>query len=171
MAANGSGMEFVSVNPSAVLGPVLGSDFSASIDLVHKLIDGSFPGTPDLGFAIVDVRDLAELHVRALTTPGIGGERFIGAGRFMKLNEIARVLKGRLGPEAPKVPSRNLPNWLVRFIARFNPLVRAIVPELGNVRGVDARHAESVLGWKTRSEEDSISDTARSLIDQGIVKV
>ncbi len=171
MAAEGGGMEFVSVNPSAVLGPVLGSDFSASIDMVHKLIDGSFPGTPDLGFAIVDVRDLAELHVRALTTPGIDGERFIGAGRFMKLNEVAQVLKARLGPEARKVPSRNLPDWLVRLIARFNPLVRAIVPELGNVRSADARHAESVLGWKTRREEDSIVDTARSLIDQGIVKV
>ncbi|MGQ4827841.1 aldehyde reductase, partial [Enterococcus faecalis] len=86
-------MEFVSVNPAAVLGPVWTDDFSASIEVVRQLLSGALPGCPDLGFGIVDVRDVADLHVRALTAPGIAGERFIASGPFLKLIEVARVLK------------------------------------------------------------------------------
>lgn len=170
MAAEGGGMEFCSINPTAILGPVLGSDHSASLELVKKLLEGAFPGTPDFGFGIVDVRDLADLHAMALTVPGLDGERFAASGRFMKLNEIAHVLKDRLGAEAHRVPTRKLPDWLVRIVARFDPMVRQVVPELGNVRNIDASHAKAVLGWETRAEADTIEDTARSLIARGLVK-
>ncbi len=171
MAAEGGGMEYCSINPTAILGPVLGADYSTSLELVKKLLEGAFPGTPDFGFGIVDVRDLADLHVLALTVPGLDGERFAASGRFMKLNDIAHVLKDRLGTEARKVPTRKLPDWLVRIVARFDPMVRQVVSELGNVRNIDASHAKSVLGWETRDEADTIEDTARSLIAQGLVKV
>jgi dihydroflavonol-4-reductase len=170
IAGEGGAMEFVSVNPSAVLGPVWSDDFSASIEAVRQLLAGLLPGCPDLGFGIVDVRDVADLHVRALTAPGIAGERFIAAGPFMKLIDIARVLKARLPTESRKVPVRRLPDWLVRIAALFNPMIRQVVGELGNVRDTDASHAFEVLGWKTRPVEDSIVDCARSLIDLGVVK-
>jgi len=171
MAAEGRDMEYCSINPTAILGPVLGNDYSTSLELVKKLLEGAFPGTPDFGFGIVDVRDLADLHHLALTVPGLDGERFAASGRFMKLNEIAHVLKDRMGVEARKVPTRKLPDWLVRIVARFDPMVRQVVSELGNVRGIDAGHAEAVFGWRTRAEADSIEDTARSLIAHGLVKV
>ena len=171
VAAEGGALEFVSVNPSAVLGPVWNDDFSASIEVVRQLLGGLLPGCPDLGFGIVDVRDVADLHVRALNAPGIAGERFIAAGPFLKLIDVARILKSAMPAEARKVPTRRLPDWLVRVSALFNPMIKQIVGELGNVRDADAGHARAVLGWETRPVEQSIVDCARSLIDLGVVKV
>ncbi len=171
LAGQGGAMEFVSVNPAAVLGPVWSDDFSASIEVVRQLLGGLLPGCPDLGFGIVDVRDVADLHVRALTAPGIAGERFIASGPFMKLIDVARVLKAQMPADARKVPTRTLPDWLVRVSALFNPMIRQITGELGNVRDADAGHALTVLGWQTRPVEQSIVDCARSLIERGVVKV
>ena len=168
--AEGAGLEFCTINPSVVLGPVWSRDYSASVVIVRKLLDGSMGACPDFGFGVVDVRDVADLHVRALKAPGMAGERFIASGRFMKLREIAEVLRAELGPQAHKVTTRNVPDWLVRVAALFNPLARAVVDELGSVRNQDASHAKAVLGWATRPEEQSILDTARCLIDLGLVQ-
>jgi dihydroflavonol-4-reductase len=166
----GKGIEFCAICPSVVLGPVWSADYSASVVIVKKLLDGSLRACPDFGFGVVDVRDVADLHVRALTAPGMAGERFIASGRFMRLIEVAQVLRDQLGPQAAaKVPTRTLPDWLVRIVARFNPVARAVVGELGSVRNQDASHAKAVLGWATRPVEQSIGDAARSLIEQGIV--
>jgi dihydroflavonol-4-reductase len=170
VAKKGGGIEFCSINPSVVLGPVWSRDYSASVVIVKKMLDGSMRACPDIGFGVVDVRDVADLHVRALKAPNMAGERFIASGRFMKLREIAEVLRAELGARARKVPTRNVPDWLVRVAARFNPLARAVVSELGSVRNQDASHAKAVLGWATRPVEQSIADTARCLIELGIVK-
>lgn len=170
MAREGGRMEFVSVNPSAVLGPVMSDDISTSIQFVSRLLDGSVPGTPRLGFSVVDVRDLAELHRLALTADGIAGERFIGAGRWMMMGEVARVLRDRLGAKARKVPRRQLPDLLLRGLALVDPSIKQVVGELGRVRDTSADHARAVLGWQTRRAEETIVDTAQSLIAHGIVK-
>jgi dihydroflavonol-4-reductase len=170
VAKEGAGIEFCTINPSVVLGPVWSRDYSASVVIVKKLLDGSMGACPDIGFGVVDVRDVADLHVRALSAPGMAGERFIASGRFMKLREIADVLRAELGPQARKVTRRNVPDWLVRVAARFNPVAKAVVGELGSVRNLDASHARAVLGWATRPVEQSIADTARCLIELGIVK-
>ena len=170
VAKEGGGIEFCTINPSVVLGPVWSADYSASVTIVKRLLDGSMSACPDIGFGVVDVRDVAGLHVRALKAPGMAGERFIASGRFMKLREIAAVLRAELGPQARKVTTRNLPDWAVRMAALFNPLARAVIGELGSVRHQDASHAKAVLGWATRPVEQSIADTARSLIERSIVK-
>ena len=166
----GGRIELCTINPSVVLGPVWSADYSASVLIVKKLLDGSLRACPDIGFGVVDVRDVADLHVRALRAPGLAGERFIASGRFMKLREIADVLRAELGPQARKVPTRNVPDWLVRLAARINPVARAVVGELGSVRHLDASHAQARLGWATRPVEHSIVDTARCLLDLGIVR-
>lgn len=168
--AQEGGIEFCTINPSVVLGPVWSADYSASVIIVKKLLDGSLGACPDIGFGVVDVRDVADLHVRALKAPGMAGERFIASGRFMKLREIAAVLRAELGAQAHRVTSRNMPDWLVRVVARFNPLAKAVVGELGSVRHQDSSHAKAVLGWATRPVEQSIADTARCLVELGIVK-
>lgn len=170
VAREGAGLEFCTVNPSVVLGPVWSSDYSASVMVVQKLLDGSMGACPDFGFGVVDVRDVADLHVRALKAPGMAGERFIASGRFMRLREVADVLRRELGAQAHRVTTRDVPDWLVRVAALFNPLARAVVGELGSVRHQDASHAKAVLGWSTRPAEQSIVDTARCLIALGIVK-
>ena len=170
MAQHGGSMEFVSICPSVVLGPVWSRDYSASVVIVKKLLDGSLGACPDIGFGVVDVRDVADLHVRALKAPGLAGERFIASGRFMKLREMADVLRAELGPQAHQVTTRNVPDWLVRIAARFSPIARAVVGELGSVRNQSPAHAKEVLGWATRPVEQSIVDSARSLLSLGIVK-
>ncbi len=169
--AEGDGMEFVSVNPAAVVGPVFGKDYSPSIEVVQQLLSGAVPGCPDLGFGIVDVRDVADLHVRALTAQDIAGERFIASGPFLKMIDVAHILKAGLGEQARKVPTRRLPDWLVRTFALFNPVIRQVTGELGNVRAASSDHAVTRLGWTMRPPEESILDCARSLIAQGVVRV
>lgn len=171
IAAEGAGMEFVSVNPVLVLGPVDSGDFSPSVTPITMLLTGKVPMAPDLGFGVVDLRDVADLHVRCLETPGIAGERFIASGKFMKMIEIANVLRAGLTPQqARKVPKRVMPGWLVSLFMIINPPFRSVKPELGRIRHSDASLALEVLGWKTRPEEESILDCARSLFEHGVVK-
>jgi dihydroflavonol-4-reductase len=170
VAQQGGGIEYCSINPSVVLGPVWSRDYSPSVVVVKKLLDGSMGACPDIGFGVVDVRDVADLHLRALEAPGMAGERFIASGPFLKLRAIADILRAELGAEARKVTTRDMPDWLVRIAALFNPLAKAVVGELGSVRKLDASHAKAVLGWTPRPVEQGIVDTARCLIDLGIVK-
>lgn len=170
--AEGEGMEFVSVNPSMVLGPVDSGDYSASVEAVKQLLDGSMPMAPDLGFAVVDTRDVAELHVKCLEEPGLAGERFLAAGKFMKMIEVGEALRaGMPAVQTRKVPTKIMPNWMVSVLSLFNAGVRSIKSELGKSRHVDGSHAEKRLGWTTRPEEESIVDCGKSLIAHGVVKV
>ena len=171
VAREGNGIEFCTVNPSLVLGPVLSADMSTSVEAVKKLLDGSVPGLPNLSFPAVDVRDIADLHVRALTAPDMAGERFIGSGPTVTMADMAAVLRARLGNEARKVPTMRLPDFLVRIAAMFDPVMRQVTGELSKPKAMDAGHALAKLGWKTRPIEESVVDTARSLFDLGIVKV
>lgn len=171
IAAEGSEIDYASINPSAVLGPVLAPDFSGSIQVVERLLTGSLPGIPNFGFGLVDVRDVADLHVRALTAPDMAGERFIASGPFLMMRDVAEILRARLGPQARKVPTRGLPDFVLRAVALFDPAVRMVTGELGKVRETPADHAREVLGWVPRPAEETIVDTARSLIEQGVVKV
>lgn len=171
VAAEGGDMEFCTVNPVLVLGPLQSGDFSTSLESIKKLLEGSLPGLPNFGFGLVDVRDVADMHVRCLTAPDMAGERFLCSGPFLWMREIAAVLRKGLGPQARKVPRRKLPDWLVRVSAWFDPLVRQVVGELGHVRVADTSHALNKLGWTARPAEESILDTARDMIRLGIVKV
>ncbi len=170
LKAEGGSLQMATVNPGAVIGPVMGSDFSASIEIVKKLLEGSLPGLPRFGFPLVDVRDIADLHVRAMTHPAAAGERFLGAGEFWWMSQIAEVLREELGPQARKVPRNELPNWVLRLAANFDPVVRSVAFELGKERGVDPTKAKTVLGWAPRPYRESIVDCAKSLLAQGVVQ-
>jgi nucleoside-diphosphate-sugar epimerase len=169
MAADGGALELSAINPAGIFGPVLGPDFSSSIELVKRLMNG-MPGCPRLYFGVVDVRDVADLHVRAMTHPAAKGERFIAvSGDAMSMLEIATALKARLGDAAKKVPSRELPDWVVRLVGRFNASMRPLVPLLGNIRNATSAKAERLLGWKPRSREEAVVATAESLVRFQIV--
>jgi nucleoside-diphosphate-sugar epimerase len=167
----GGGLELSVVNPVGVFGPVLGPDYSASIVLVKRLMDGSIPACPQLYFGVVDVRDVADLHLRAMTHPAAKGERFLAtAGDFMPIVEIAAVLKRRLGASASRVPTRQLPDWLVRVVAMFSRDVRGILPELGKVKNGTSAKARRMLDWRPRSSEEAVVATAESLTWLGLLK-
>ncbi|MDB5430082.1 MAG: NAD-dependent epimerase/dehydratase [Caulobacter sp.] len=168
MKDSGGKTSLAVINPAAIIGPALSPDFSTSLQLVERLMNGSTPGSPRIGFTIVDVRDLAQLHLLAMTRPEAAGQRFIGAGPFLWMGDIAKILKAGLGKDA-KVPSRELPDFMLRIIALFDPGIRSVVGSLGKKKEMSSAKAHSVLGWRQRPVEDTILDCARSLIAEGIV--
>lgn len=170
MQASGGTTTLATVNPSVVLGPVLSGDFSQSVELVERLLSGRVPAIPRLGFNIVDVRDVADLHVRVMTAPEAAGQRFIAAGGFAWMADIAPLLRARLGAAAGQVPTRNAPDFLVRLFALFNPDLRTVVPRLGIRREFTSAKAHKMLGWTPRPLEDTVLDCARSLIATGSVR-
>jgi nucleoside-diphosphate-sugar epimerase len=171
IAREGGALELSVVNPVAVFGPALGPDFSTSIILTQRLLNGDMPGLPKISFGVVDVRDIADLHLRAMTDPAAKGERFLGiVGDFMTVAEIAQVLKRALGAAARRVPTRQLPNWLVRLVALADPSVRQIVGELGKPKSATGEKARRVLGWSPRSNEEAIVATGESLVRLGLLK-
>lgn len=158
------------INPGAILGPVLSDDRSYSIEMIERLLRG-MPGVPRIGFSIVDVRDVADLHLRAMTIPEAGGGRFIAVGSFQWMEQVAEVLRDRLGEAAAKkVPTRTVPNLLVRAMALFDPGIRSIVGQLGRRTEISSEKARTLLDWSPRPTQDTIVDCAQSLIDQGVVK-
>ncbi len=165
------GPELAVVNPVGVFGPVLGPDTSTSIVIVQRILGGSMPGLPHMTFGVVDVRDVADLHLRAMTDPSAKGERFLAvAGDFVTLREIAPILKARLGDAARRASTRELPDWLVRLASLADSSVRQIVPELGKSKNATSEKAKRLLGWSPRSREDALVATAESLIKLGLVK-
>ena len=171
IARDGGGLELSVINPVGVFGPVLGPDYSTSILLVQRLMDGAMPGTPRLYFGVVDVRDVADLHIRAMTDPAARGERFLAvAGDFVSMREMARILKARMGASATRVPTWQLPDWVVRLAAMRDPAVKQILPELGKMKNATNEKARCMLGWAPRSSEESIVATAESLVRLGLLK-
>jgi nucleoside-diphosphate-sugar epimerase len=169
--AEGGALELAVINPAGIFGPVLGPDASSSTQMVKRLLTG-MPGCPRIHFAVVDVRDVADLHLRAMTSPAANGERFIAVaenGGAMSMLEMASVLKARLGEAAKKVPTRELPDWIVRAGAIFDPAMRQLVPMLGKVRNATSAKARRVLAWEPRPREDALVATAQSLLTFRIV--
>lgn len=156
------------INPVGIFGPVLGPDLSGSIALIRQLLRG-MPAVPRIYFGVVDVRDVADLHVRAMLSDAADGQRFLATGSdAVSLLDVARILKRRLGSSAANVPTRQFPDWLLRVLSRFSASARATLPQLGVVRRSTSEKARRALGWRPRSCEETIVDTAESLIRLGI---
>lgn len=161
----GAALELATVNPVAIYGPVLGPGLSTSVELVRRLLDGALPGVPRVASAVVDVRDVADLHLLAMTSPAAAGERFLAsAGAPVAMPEMARMLRERLGAAAAKVPTRVLPDWTVRLGAVFVPDLKEVSGRLGKVRDASSAKAREVLRWDPRSSEEALLATAESLI-------
>lgn len=160
---NGVREKLATVNPGAIIGPVLHDDHSFSLQLVDRLLKGE-PAIPKLGYNIVDVRDIAALELAAMTAPDAGGKRFIGVSRFTWMSEIAQILREQLGDDARKVPKREAPNFLIKLLGVFDGSVKSIVPQLGVKTEYSNAQAREVLGWSPRPVPESVADCARSIL-------
>lgn len=160
--SHGGATELTTVLPGAVFGPILATSTIGSVAIVQRLLAGRMPGVPRIGLEIVDVRDLADLHVRAMTAPEAAGERFLGTGEFLWMRELAETLRDGLGR---KVPTRQLPDFVVRLAARFDPSLREITVSLGRRHRHSIDKAKRVLGWQPRSAAETVLDCGRSLIE------
>lgn len=167
MAAAGRRDDLVAINPSGILGPLLDEDPGTSAALVSRLLDGSIPAVPRVYMALIDVRDVAALHVAAMTAPDAGGERFPISERTMSLREIVDILR----PHFPdhRVPRRTAPDWLIRLAGLFDSDLRAIRPELGVIKRFESSGAAALLGRPFIPAPDAILATARSLVEHKLV--
>ena len=159
----GAESRLATVNPGAIIGPVLNDDHSFSLQSVQRLLDG-MPAMPRLGFTFVDVRDVADLHIRALTQPAGAGERYLATDEFLWISDVAAILRERLGERAAKVPTRVAPNFLVRAMSLFDGGLKSIVGDLGKRAYYSSAKARDRLGWQPRPIADSIADTGESLL-------
>ncbi len=165
--AHGRTDMLTAIAPSTILGPVLTKDISYSVLSVARMLDGSIPAIPRLGFNFVDVRDVAEAQVRAMTTREAGGQRYLVSGEFHWLEDIAAILRESLGKDAKRVPRARAPDFMVKLIARFNPELRAVIHELGQQRTVSSEKARQTFGWSPRPFQKTVVDCATSLIWAG----
>ncbi len=156
------------VNPGAIIGPVLNDDLSYSIQAIERLLKG-MPGMPRLGFSFVDVRDVADMEIRAMRAPEAGGKRFIAVTKFLWMSDAGEILRDRLGEAASKVPTRTIPDFVVKGMALFDGGIRSIVGTLGKRSELSSERARTTLGWSPRPIEDTIAETGDSLIQHGVV--
>jgi len=164
MKRQDSGTTLTTVLPGAVLGPVLTSNGAGSVEVIGRLLQGRVPANPRLGFEVVDVRDLADLHILAMVSEQAQGERFLGVGDFMWMSEISQTLRTALGEAARKVPTRTLPDFVLRLMALFDRSLRSMIPRLGRAHRHSSAKAERVLGWRRRPAATTLVDCAQSLI-------
>ncbi|MFB7721335.1 NAD-dependent epimerase/dehydratase family protein [Nocardia sp. NPDC056100] len=157
-------LELAVINPGMILGPVQRAAAGTSVDAVRILLAREMPGLPDLGFSTVDVRDVAVAHRLAMELPRAVGNRYICAGEQVALPEMARAIATEY-----RVPTRVLPDWLVRLSARFNPAAATAARYLGRTEHVSAAKARDELGWTMRPVQQTLLDTAASLIRFGVV--
>jgi nucleoside-diphosphate-sugar epimerase len=162
--------ELVTVLPGAVFGPILTTGTIGSVGIIGRMVSGKMRGIPRIGLEIVDVRDLADVHIRAMTSPDAAGQRFLATGEFMWMAEMARVLRDGLGADGSRVSTRQVPDVVVRFAARYmDRSLREITPALGRRNRHTTEKARRVLGWEPRPARETVLDCARSLIAHGAV--
>ncbi|WP_236795528.1 aldehyde reductase [Amycolatopsis sp. GM8] len=167
----GGSTELVTMLPVAVMGPIMGKDVSGSNHIIQRILEGDMPGFPNLFFPIVDVRDVAAAHILAMTTQEAAGQRFlISNGPAVPMKEIGALIRSSLGAAAPNVPTRSIPDLVVRTGAKVSAQMRGIAADLGYARKTSNDKARKVLGWQPRGPEEAIVAAAQSLVAKGLVK-
>lgn len=169
-AAQHPELELVVINPGLVLGPLQHAAAGTSVALVRRLLNRELPAVPELGFAPVDVRDVARAHVLAVETPAAAGNRYICAGENVWFGEIAQILGEEFGPQGYRVPRRRMPYWMLWTAGRFDREVRLGLDFVGSAEQVSADKARRELGWSMRPVRETVVDTGRSVIDLGLVR-
>jgi dihydroflavonol-4-reductase len=161
--------ELAVINPGFVLGPLMNEDPGTSGELIRKLMVREMPACPEIGFAPVDVRDVATAHRLAMERPEAAGNRYICAGEHIWVQDMAKILAAEFNPRGYRIPTGKLPYWLMWIIARFDKAVHLALGYVGRKELVSAAKAQRELGWRMRPVRETIVDTARTMIDHGVV--
>jgi dihydroflavonol-4-reductase len=171
IAKSGNGMELSVINPVGIFGPTPGPDLSGGLEIIKRLLTGSMKACPNISFGIVDVRDVADLHLRAMVHTSANNQRFLAlSGDILLLHDIALLLKSKLGDRAKKVTTKIAPDWIVRVLAMFNPALKEVAGQLGKNKYASNEKAKKLLGWQPRNHEEAIIAAAESLFRFGLIK-
>lgn len=158
-------IELTVINPGFVMGPPLDDDFGTSMDFVKRVLGGKDPVVPRLKLDIVDVRDIARMHVAALSKPETVGERLIGVSDQMWLRQFADCLRGAY-PDR-RIARREAPDWVFRALGIFDKAIAGIVPALGKDVGSSGSKARAMLGMDFIPAEQAVQAGAGFLIERG----
>ncbi|MGC4103451.1 SDR family oxidoreductase [Ferruginibacter sp.] len=171
MKREGGNMELSVINPVGIFGPSFSAKLSSGFELLKNIMDGTMKAIPKLELAIVDVRDLADLHIRAMENPAAAGQRFLALSQgTLSLPQIAQLIKNNMPELAATISSKTIPDIMVRIAALFNAKARALAPMLGINRNASNEKAKTMLGWQPRSKEEAVLAAAKSIIKYGTVK-
>jgi dihydroflavonol-4-reductase len=165
--AKANGMDLTTIHPGAISGPPLDQDASISVGMVTWLFDAKTPALPSNGFSIIDVRDVAAMHVAALEKPEAGGQRYLATAEYMPFPAVAQIV--REAYPGRKVTSQTVPDWVIRLIARFGGPARQIINDIGNEKIFDGSKGERLLGRKYIPAKQSILDTAEAAFRLGLI--
>lgn len=161
-------MELTTINPCLVLGRPLDDHYGASLKVVERLLRGRDPMLPRVGFPVVDVADVARMHVRAVGAADAAGKRIIGATDFMWLTEVAGILKADY--PGRRIAARTAPDFLIRLAGLFDRAIRSIIPLLGRRQELDSTRARQLLGMEFTPAAESLRATARYIMERGLVR-
>ncbi|WP_246143070.1 SDR family oxidoreductase [Tenacibaculum adriaticum] len=164
-------LELTVINPVGIFGPILGKDFSSSVQLIEQLMSGKMSATPKVFFGIVDVRDVADIHIKAMISKEAKNQRFLtSSDETTSLPETAKILRQQQNKYSKKVTKKVLPNWLVKILSNFKPELKSVASQVGIIKTISNEKAKKILGWKPRNKEIIITDTANSLIKFSVIK-
>jgi dihydroflavonol-4-reductase len=155
--------------PGLVFGPDLYDNGGASLAIIKGLFSGQFPVMPRLAYPIIDVRDCASLHIKAMTRPKVGGRRLMAASNTLWISEVSAILQSAY-PDA-KLPAREMPNWLVKIVGLFDQSVKGVLPDVGIFHEADAGYVSSLTGVIPRPAKEAVLASAASLIENGQIKL
>lgn len=155
-------MALTVINPGFVIGPALDANYGTSLQVIERIVRSKDPMLPNFGFTCVDVRDIADMHVKALSVPESAGKRFIGAAGFMWFPDMARAIDAGL-PER-KITTRRAPNFVIRMLGLFDKEIKTIVPLLDVRKKVSGERARRELGIEFRPVDQAAVDAAKSVI-------
>lgn len=161
--------ELATINPGFVAGPLSGPDIGTSGEVVGRLMRRELPACPEIGWATVDVRDVAIAHRLATEVPAAAGQRFIAAGDHIWMQDIGRTLAAEFGPKGYRPPTGKLPYPLLWLAGRFDATIRSILPYVGRREVVSHANASRILGWQPRPLRETFIDMAQSMIDKGLI--
>jgi dihydroflavonol-4-reductase len=168
--AAATGLELATVLPTFMQGPMLGAPSrEGSVEVIRRTLTGGLPAIPHVGWDVVDVRDIATLHILAMTDPRAANGRFLGSAGWLWWADVARILREQLPDDARKVPTRNMPDVIVKLLGLLNPQMAGLRLDLGKRVTVDSTKARTDLGWQSRPPEQTIVDTARALVAKGAI--
>ena len=159
-------MRLTVINPVFVLGAPLDANYGSSMEVIERFVTAKDPAVPRIGFSIVDVGDIAEMHLRAAQRPETAGERIVGATRGVWFPDMARVIKDA-HPDR-KIVTREAPKLLLRLLAIFDKQLASVVPSIGRLDELDNAKARTLLEMEFVAPEESIRSSAAYLIDNDL---
>jgi dihydroflavonol-4-reductase len=166
---NGWNERLTVINPGFVLGPTVDDQTNTSLDVIKLIMEGAYPAVPPVSFPIVDVRDLAELHCEAMTVPGLGGRRLIGATDTLAMSEMGAILRQAFPDRARRIPTRVLPAFFVRMLSIFDRSLKSVLSDLNVVPQADSEYVSDLTGVRFRAADEAVRAAGQSLVDHSLL--